>query len=241
MAHVRVWKDIGKLPEPPKQKFGWWLSVKRFFAELLGFSNGADWEGIACNEHGDIFLASEYYFSVLKVSSAGKKVWLVDNLFQMANKTGLFQKDNAYIEGITVNGNELLLAVEREPRGFINIKGKKSTFYVQPGPLYSSKNLPYDYSGLSRYQDKNVALEKNHYRICELETTFKPVMCYSFKEIAKSFEWGYSSDKYGLAEGLAISHDSVWIIVDNNGDSRLSDPENNQPIIMKFKNPNLNK
>jgi hypothetical protein len=241
IAHVKIWRDLGQLPEPPEQKLGWWLSTKRFLGELFGLSNGADWEGITCNDLGDIFLASEYYFSVLKVDSTGKKEWLVDNLYQKANKAGLFKKDNAYIEGITANGTDLLLAAEREPRGFITISGKKTTFYVQPGPLHSSQNLPFDYSGLYRYQDKIVALERNHYRVCEIETTFEPVMCYSFKKTAKSLEWGYSTGKYGLAEGLAISDDSLWIIVDNNGDSRLNDPEDNQPIIMKFKNPILRK
>jgi hypothetical protein len=63
-AKAELWKAIEEIPEPPKQKYDQWVGIKRFLGELFGLSGGHDWEGIACNKQGDIFLASEYYFSV---------------------------------------------------------------------------------------------------------------------------------------------------------------------------------
>jgi hypothetical protein len=237
VATAETWKTIADIPEPPKQKFEWWMEIKRFLAELFGFSGGADWEGIACDDKGNVFLASEYYFSVLKIDASGKKEWLVDNLYKKGYEEGLFQKDNAYVEGVTANDGGLLLAAEREPRGFVSVNDGSMTFYVQPGPQLSAESLPYDFTGLDIYHQKIIVLERNHYKVCEISKEYGENMCYTFKDIAMSVEWGYKTGKYGLAEGLAVVGDSLWIIVDNNGDTRKANPDDTRSTILKFKNP----
>lgn len=237
VATAETWKDITELPEPPKQKYSWWMSIKRFLAELFGVSGGVDWEGITCDRQGNLYLASEYYFSVLKVDQAGGKEWLIDGLYKTGHDKGLFQKDNAYIEGISIDRDGVLLAVEREPRGFISVNKGAASVYVQPGPQISEEGLPYDYAGLDVYQGKNIVLERNHYKVCEFSKAFETRACYSFKNVAMSSDWGYHTGKYGLAEGLAIDGESLWIIVDNNGDARKSNPDDNRSTILRFKNP----
>jgi hypothetical protein len=236
-AKVGLWKTITDIPQSPKQKYGWLVSIQRFLGELFGLTGGYDWEGIACNQQGDIFLASEYYFSVLKVDSKGHKTWVIDDLYQRGKQAGLFQKSNAYIEGIVNQENGLVLAAEREPYGFIRHAGGTESFYVQPGAKHSVDGLPNDYTGLDSYNGKLIALERNHYKVCELSGNYVPVTCYLFKDVAKSREWGYNAGKYGLAEGLVIEGDSLWIIVDNNGDSRKADSNDKRSTILKFKNP----
>lgn len=237
VATAETWKELHELPEPPKQAFGWWMSFKRFVSEVLGFSGGADWEGITCDHQGNLYLASEYYFSVLKVDQTGKKEWLIDGLYKTGHDKGLFQKDNAYIEGISIDEDGLLLAAEREPRGFISVNKGAAAVYVQPGPQISEEGLPYDYAGLDVYQGKNIVLERNHYKVCDFSKAFETKACYSFKSVAMSSDWGYDTGKYGLAEGLAIDGESLWIIVDNNGDARKSNPDDHRSTIFRFRNP----
>ncbi len=237
VATAIVWKELSELPEPPKQNFGWWMSFKRFFAELFGFSGGMDWEGLDCDGQGNLYLASEYYFSVLKIDPAGKKEWLIDDLYQSGQEKGLFQKDNAYIEGISADDTGLLLAAEREPRGFISFNNGSMSIYAQSGPQISGEDLPFDYTGLDRYQNKIIVLERNHYKVCELNNEYKATVCYSFRNIAMSSDWGYDTGKYGLAEGLAIDGESLWIVFDNNGDARNFNPEDTRSTIFQFKNP----
>ena len=107
---------------------------------------------------------------MLKIGPDGIKEWVGNDLYRIGNDAGLFQKHNAYIEGITVNNNsEILLAAEREPRGFISIAadGKVKTV-VQPGGVISDEGLPYDFTGLDLVDGNIIALERNHYQVCEI-------------------------------------------------------------------------
>jgi hypothetical protein len=237
IAKVGLWKTITEIPQPPQQKYGWWVGIQRFLGELFGLTGGYDWEGIACNRQGDIFLASEYYFSVLKVDGKGYKEWVIDDLYQRGKQAGLFQKNNAYIEGIATQGSGLILAAERESRGLIRHESGAVSFYVQPEVQHSEDGLQYDYTGLDSHNGKLIALERNHYKVCELSDNYESITCYLFKDIAKSLEWGYNTGKYGLAEGLVIDGGSLWIIADNNGDPRKADSNDTRPTILKFKNP----
>ncbi|MFA0809449.1 hypothetical protein [Microbulbifer epialgicus] len=237
IAQAKVWKTIDNIPNPPEQKFGWWMEGKRFLAEVLGLTGGADWEGVACDDQGNLFLASEYYFSLLKVDLTGNKEWLVEDLYSKGREFGLFEKDNAYIEGVMIGENGILLADEREPRGFVSIKNDIMSFYAQPGTHLSEENLPYDYTGLDEYKGEIIALERNHYKVCKLSKDFKGNTCYSFRDVANSSNWGYVTGRYGLAEGLAVTDDFLWIIFDNNGDYRKANPEDSRSTLLKFKNP----
>jgi hypothetical protein len=237
IAKAEIWKRISDIPIPPIQNFNTWTRIKRYIGEFLGLSGGVDWEGIACNRDGDIFIASEYHLSVLKLYSDGNKEWVIDHLYQKGRQVELFQKDNAYIEGVTVVGEELILAVEREPRGLIKSKDGVLSFYIQPGPQLSIDGLPYDYTGLDSYHDKKIVLDRNHYKVCELAENNETLVCYTFGNIAKSKKWGYNTGKYGLSEGIAIDGDALWIVVDNNGDARSENLNDTRPTILKFKNP----
>jgi len=231
---------LNDIPVPPPQEFPILTRLTRFIFELLGISGGFDWEGVACSSHGDYFLASEYYFSVLKIAADGSKSWIGDNIYKVGFDAGLFKKNNAYIEGITFqdNTNKLILAAEREPRGMLTISesGEVDTF-VQAGSDLSSEGLPFDYTGLEMVEDRLFVLERNHYQVCELTNNFVAKQCFSFKQIALSDAWGYETGKYGLAEGLAIDLESIWIIVDNNGDPRRLDQNDRRSTLMKFNNP----
>ena len=238
-AEVSTYLTIKNIPKPPEQDFTFAAHVTRFLGERLGLSGGMDWEGMACNEEGELFLVSEYYFSVLKVNLDGSSEWVVDDLYRTGKDAGLFKKDNAYIEGIVVDEEGITLVAEREPRGVITVPffDEKSVF-VQPGEHLSEQNLPYDYTGLESYGGSLIFLERNHYQICDRKPPeYYVEACFSYKSSERSEEWGYDTGKFGLAEGIAIDGKDIWIIVDNNGESRLKNSEDTRPTIMKFNNP----
>jgi hypothetical protein len=231
--------NLQNIPAPPKHDYPVLMDIQRFLTKLVGINIGADWEGISCNQKGQIFLASEYLFSVLKIDTDGATEWVVNDLFNVGYRKGLFQKNNAYIEGITVYNSGLLLVAEREPRGLISIssEGDFHTF-VDPHLTTSEQRISLDYAGLAYFNNKIYTLERNLYRVCHRNPSSNEVgQCYSFKHVALSKQWGYDTGIYGLAEGLAIDDKNLWIIVDNNKDTRLLDAGDQRAILMKFKNP----
>jgi len=244
-ARAKTYIQIDDIPNPPKQDFPIILSVTRFFAELLGLSGGFDWEGVTCGDTGEIYLASEYYFSVLKIEINGGKTigtWLGHDLYKAGAEHGLFQSHNAYFEGVAYHKGQIYLAAEREPRGVLRLSNQgEASVYVQSGPHFSPRGLAFDFTGLEIKNNKLITLERNDYLICERSVaTYEAVTCWSFEFVGNSEEWGYQKDIYGLAEGLAIVDDTVWIIVDNNESPRKSDKHDSRPLIMAFRYPGAN-
>lgn len=47
----------------------------------------------------------------------------------------------------------------------------------------------------------------------------------------------YQTRVYGLAQGLAVSDDEVFMVLDNNGDARAGDPDDHRPTLMVFARP----
>lgn len=229
-------KDI---PEPPPQDYPVSANMKRFIAELLGLAGGMDWEGIACDSDGNMYLASEYNFSVLKVSPAGVMEWVVDGLYAFGVKEGLFGVDNAFLEGIEIREGEIVVAVERDPRALIKVQDQEPVDVHHPVSAgKDGDGLSFDFTGLSVWNGRLFALGRNHYEVCELEwENFTVQHCATYRHVERSGEYGYQTGPYGLAEGLSVNDDSVWVILDNNGDARLAQPEDVRAQAFRFANP----
>jgi hypothetical protein len=43
--------------------------------------------------------------------------------------------------------------------------------------------------------------------------------------------------KYGRAEGLAVDKDHFYVILDNNNDPKINDPNNRLPLLFIFERP----
>ncbi len=242
---VTTYRELSKIPPPPTTKFSFWRQIKRTLVEAMGFAGGYDWEGITCDALGNAYLVSEYYFAVLKVSPEGRGQWITPSLHEQGVKAGAFQRDNAYLEGIVLWDEGLWLAVEREPRGLIQVPDANTAhFSIQAGPVLSDQGLPWDYTGLSVWQNQLYVLERNHHRVC----VWRPVAqaapdemsrCYSFAY--QHAQWGFESGPYGTAEGLLVEDQALWVITDNNGKPRLipqgdqaGEPTDKRPILLQF-------
>ncbi|MBL4661734.1 MAG: esterase-like activity of phytase family protein [Alcanivoracaceae bacterium] len=205
-----------------------------------------DFEGLS---HDDkyFYLISEKYFQILKVSKDGsEQVWLPinDELQQAGIDAGLFQTHNANFEGICfLEKNKFLLVAEREPRGFIEVLFDDSkietirAYSANDSRFPSAKHRSTDFTGLSCDDDIYV-LERNAYVVAKLKKQqgkFKESVAWSYQHIIEKPEYQYQDMKYGHAEGLVVSGDKVYIILDNNRGAHNNNANDNNSWFFELK------
>ncbi len=204
-----------------------------------------DFEGIT---HDDeyFYVVSERYFQVLKVSKDGseKYVMSTDNEIENAGKkAGLFQVNNAYLEGICMlDTKTLLLTAERQPRGILKAKIDGNGLHIDSVYPFDYSNYPskedrnFDFSGLSCDNDIFV-IERNTDMVTQLKYDnghMKQHRAWSFEHIIYQPKNQYQDMEYGHAEGLVVSGDEVFVILDNNK-SPHKDGRSNNSLLLRMR------
>ena len=205
-------------------------------------SDSFDFEGIT---HDDDFfyIVSEKHFQILKISKDGKQQkWIPSsNQLQDAGKdVGLFQTKNAYFEGICLlNKHEFLLAVERQPRGFINYNSQTNEIkaYQKDEPFYEyKKGRNPDFSGLSC--DGGIfVLDRNAHMVSELKEIngiLQEVKGYSYDHVMNMSKYQYKDKSFGQAEGLVVKGDKIYLLLDNNKNEFSNKPGNNNALFFEL-------
>jgi hypothetical protein len=203
-----------------------------------------DPEGIAVAPGGRFLLACEGTNRVLEVNSNGDSRWATPPLAKCCRSARLCVKKNAGLEGIAPGNNRLYLIGEREKRGLLEIEYRESSGKIVTGscaafPLLRSRyplanQGVLDFSGLSFHQGRLYALARNQYLVVQLEAgsgTFHEGKAWSYRETETGPQYMYASMKYGRAEGLAISGDRVYLVLDNNGDKRSVPGDDRRPLL----------
>lgn len=227
----------------------------RAAAWAAGFVRGGahDFEGISCDDAGNVYLVSEAHAAVLQVPAQGPARWLdIDPaMVRQAREAGLLQKFNAIFEGLAISpdGNRLWLAAERERRGLLGLVRHGSRWecdgpcvllsqdseQMAPDGLQQRFPLHVDFSDLALYQGKLFTLERNAYSICRRDAqTAKVEACWSFAAAALVPSRQYQQP-YGLTEALVIDASGAWVGTDNNEQPR-NDGER-RPVVWRFKAP----
>jgi len=209
--------------------------------------NKLDFEGITCDDAGNFYLISETSFRILRVSATGEDVsWVTPSLRSYGEEKGLFQVPNAYLEGLTwVGPNKFILAVERQPRGIIELDMNKvpyevSVYSYDTTQLKLPKGRNPDFSDLFFEDNRLYALERGAYAICQLVHNgqeFEEKNCWSYEALETSDALWYLDMAFGRAEGLCMDKDHVFIILDNNGDARALDPNDRRPLLLIMERP----
>ncbi len=210
-----------------------------------------DLEGIDLTPKGDFLLACEGRTRVLEVDPAGRSRWATPFLNNCCRSAGLCAKKNAGLEGIALRKNRLYLAAEREVRGFLEIPdfGTSNSnndsaacdalsFLRSRYPFLNKDEL--DFSGLSTHGGNLYALSRNQYLVIRMATegeTIHEGEAWSYRMSETSEKYRYRTMKYGRAEGLAVTADRVYIILDNNGDRRTVNNEDRRPLLFVLKWP----
>ena len=218
------------------------------FPDAPALSEGKlDLEGITCDEEGNFYLASEKQFRILRVDPAGKDVaWVTPSLRSYGEAVGLFRTRGAYLEGIThLEANRFVLCAEREPRGLIEVTLDGEHVAVEAyardeSRFHFPKGRPPDFTGLFRDGHGLYALERNAYLICQLipgEQGYEEGPAWSYEHIATSAELRYVTMTFGRGEGLCMDADRIYVILDNNGQARESQPDDHRPLILIMARP----
>lgn len=207
-----------------------------------------DLEGITLVD-GEFFLVSEAHHKLISVK-ADKMAWAptIGGVYADAYKAGLFQLYNAGMEAVTYLGDHRFLhSVEREPRGLIEvtydadfthiIKQTNQVFDDSSHALESTRKP--DLTGLYYFEGVVYALHRNAYMIHELikddQGLYQEGQAWSYKHIVKSPEYAYQDMQFGHAEGLAVDQDYFYIVIDNNNNPRLKNPNDKRPLLIKAK------
>ncbi|AIR88324.1 esterase-like activity of phytase family protein [Pseudomonas cremoricolorata] len=239
-------------PPVPESGLPFGLKVRNWAVSWLR-GGELDYEGVTCDEAGNLYLVSEAHAAVLQLPPEGEPHWLkIDQaMVRQARASGMLLHFNALFEGVAINpaGDRLWLAAERERRGLVLVQRQQSVWNcghscvllseagveMQPAQMRRPRERTRDFSDLAYYQGKLFTLERNAYRICRRDSATGVVeRCWSFAADALTEPRRYDQP-FGLAEALVIDKSGAWIGLDNN-DADRADGER-RPIVWRFAAP----
>lgn len=229
-------KDLSIYPPARRQQLEW---------AQANLENYHDWEGITCDDGDTAYLASETYADIMVVRlNSTESQWLESPLYTSGTSAGWFQVHNAYIEGIAYDGHGgFIVAAERESRGLAKIKRRYGQWQIkiiqpQTSPIPPSGIRPNDFSGLVKYGRYYLSLERNASAVCVRNKRDLAVSkCWSFEHVESNSLYAYNDNSFGIAEGITVHENRLYIIVDNNNDTRVNDPSDTRPQLFVFKIP----
>jgi hypothetical protein len=207
-----------------------------------------DAEALAGDKQGPVYIASETLVRVF-VREVDDTRWnpVGPELGPIGRAVGLFVRHNAAIEGIAVlGGSTLLVAAERDPRGLIELQplNRPEVVLVQRmehsvHPVAPGRGP--DFADLAVWRDRVFALSRNQHLVVELRRTtdgrWEEGTAWSFAATENDPRHRYVDRTYGMAEGLAIDDETIFVVLDNNGDTRDADREDTRPLLFLFENP----
>ena len=220
---------------------------KTFDAPSLPDVYNFDFEGITNDISGNFYLVSEKGFRILKVPHSEKKPeWITPHLKTLGERQGLFKTRNAYLEGIAYLGtNKFIVCAERQPRGIIELDlskplNKSIVLNCDYSHMIVPKPRKPDFSGLFFDGSSVFILNRATDSVCQIiydKNTFYENNYWSFKNVVIDEQYKYNNMTFGHAEGLAMDQHYIYIILDNNGESRVIDPTDYRPLLLILKRP----
>ncbi|HEU5073946.1 MAG TPA: esterase-like activity of phytase family protein [Polyangiaceae bacterium] len=205
-----------------------------------------DLEGLCSDGAGGLLLASEAQVRVLRLASDATLSWATPALDRLGAAVGLFALPNAKLEGIArLADGRIVLAAERSERGLIELPadGEISRALAWSMPM-TPFTLPLgrapDFSDLASFEDELFALVRGAHLVVKLErsrTEWVEGAAWSFAATENDDRFGYVDRRYGVAEGLALDGNRVYLVFDNNGDARSSAPGDVRPQLLIFERP----
>ncbi len=205
------------------------------------------WRGIASDGRGDLFLAGGPACRIMHVTSGGKAEWLGPSLLEAGVEKGLFAGENSGVEGLVRMGEgKFLVAASRDPRGLLQLDLTGGKTAVRPFlldkshiPLGPGRRQP-DFTDLSVDKGQAWALESAADAVCRLDwkgQEYSEGEYFTFGHVTNDVKYRYLGLKMGLARGLAMDANSIYVVLDNKGVSRQIDPSDKRALLLVFKRP----
>jgi hypothetical protein len=207
----------------------------------IGFAEGGlDLEGIAVEGGGDFLVVSEAFGRVLRVPAGGTGArWVEIDFAGAARAVGLLATAGAGFEGVAVLGDRLIVAAEREPRGLVVARaGRVWAWQMEASVVPLPRGRRPDFSDLTVDRGRLYALVRNADAIVELLPAgdrFVEGRWWSFAEAVAAYP--YQDRRFGMAEGLAMDAEHVYVVLDNNGTPRVGASLDRRAMLFVFARP----
>jgi len=205
-----------------------------------------DLEGLCPDGTGGLLLASEAQVRALRLARDATLSWATPPLDRVGAAVGLFALQNAKLEGIArLADGRIVLAAERSERGLLEIPadGALSRALAWSMPLSRFASPPGrspDFSDLATFDGELFALVRSAHLVVKLErgtAGWTEGEAWSFRSTENDDRYGYVDRRYGVAEGLALDGNHVYLVFDNNGKGRTSAPDDVRPELLIFERP----
>jgi hypothetical protein len=237
------------------------LATLRLFLRLRPPGNGprpTDLEGVALDAGGGgstgaLLLASEGRSRVLHASANGSTAWITPALEEIGRPLGMLRINNAGLEGIArLPSGRILVAAERDVRGLIELPAgglrdehDRAQVDVQAWAMPDSICTPppgrvNDFADLAVWNGQVFALERNCHVVMRIEraaTAWVERGGWSYARTENDPRFAYHDRRFGVAEGLAIDEQHVYIVMDNNHDYLAADGNDRRPRLFVFHHP----
>lgn len=210
------------------QKANHHLGAKRF-----------DIEGLAMDDEKILHACDEYERRVLRFPKPN----LIEQIqIDLSEASAFFnsRNRNASFEGIAIGEGRLYLANERS-------QGRLFEFDLKTGKMIRSfvcrpqSPLPdVHYSGLDWHEGKLFALLREDRSIVEINPrTQKIDRIFRYDRIEHSPKHRYRTiiPFSGVMEALLVEGNLIWLLTDNNGQSRISDSSDTRPTLFRCRIP----
>jgi len=217
------------IPEIELQNYQFPNNILYFLYNLFD-SDNYDWEGITCDQ-SSILLISERHTKLLSVEPGSAKWIDIDS--KSIESTGLLNTYNAFIEGVTVDNRYYYLSIERQPRGVVRVDRKTAKIKANVFNDVHISARPSDIAGLTMWNDSLYMLSRNDEELCHMDKkTLTVISCESFKDAAYTIK--YESDEFGVVEGLAITNEYIYMIIDNNSMNIKGTSDNRSRLLVFY-------
>ncbi|MCE2827119.1 MAG: esterase-like activity of phytase family protein [Verrucomicrobium sp.] len=199
-----------------------------------------DVEGIGIDSSGALYLCEEHLRWILRQPAPGKPLERLSIDWSPASHWFSKTDRNASFEGVAVGDRFLYVANERDTGRILEIDRKtlRVTGDFQPRPPGAAGD-DIHYTDLCWFDGELWALCREHRRVlCIDPKTHAVRLCFSYFPIEMDPRYAYQHLlPYGFFEGLSVDADNVWLLVDNNGYPRKSNPQDARPLLLRCPRP----
>ena len=198
-----------------------------------------DLEGLAMDDQGRWYVCDEISRDLFRFDPRTHKTERLATDWSPVKKW-LSEDGNASWEGLAIGGGELFLANERNVGRIVVVS--MSNWRVLRSYSVSPPDRPardVHYSDLCWYADRLWVLCRESQCILRVEPEGGRVeAAFGYGAIERDPKHGYLNPlPVGFVEGLAVEADTAWLLVDNNGIGRISDPKDVRPTLWRCRVP----
>lgn len=198
-----------------------------------------DLEGLAIDDQGRLYVCDEISRNIFRFDPQTRKTERLATDWSPVRKW-ISEDGNASWEGLAIGDGELFVANERNVGRIVVVSmstwSVRRTFSAAP-PDRPARDI--HYSDLCWNANRLWVLCRESQCILRVEPKGGRVeAAFAYGAIERDPKHGYLNPlPVGFVEGLAIEADTAWLLVDNNGIGRISDPKDIRPTLLRCRMP----